>query len=125
MKAEGNVWGIHVGKTGDADELFFKGSCIALGWGKVPDLSKLPADREAFKDAVARAYPDKPRAVPVNGGQLYRFVHEMKGGDFVVYPSKRDRQIHLARVEGDYRFSSSVEPTYPHQRAVTWLREVP
>lgn len=125
MKAENNIWGIHAGKTGDADELFFKGSCIALGWGKVPDLSKLPSDREAFKDAVARAYPDKPRAVPVNGGQLYRFVHEMKRGDFVVYPSKRDRQIHLARVEGDYRYNNSIEPTYPHQRSVVWLREVP
>jgi restriction system protein len=123
--ANANMWGIHAGKTGDADELFFKNSCIALGWGKVPDLSKLPADREAFKDAVARAYPDKPRAVPVNGGQLYRFVHEMKRGDLVVYPSKRDRQIHLARVDGDYRFNNSLEPTYPHQRSATWLREVP
>jgi restriction system protein len=33
------VWGIHAGRTGDADEQFLKGSCIALGWAG--DLSAL------------------------------------------------------------------------------------
>lgn len=65
------VWGIHGGRTGDADGLFLKQSWIALGWAKVWDLSKLGSDRSAFRNAVANAYPDrKPGAIPYNAGQL-------------------------------------------------------
>ena len=31
---------------------------LALGWSKVDDLSKLKADRESFKAAVASAFPE-------------------------------------------------------------------
>jgi len=34
------VWGIHGGKTGDADTLFLKKNVIALGWSEAGDLSK-------------------------------------------------------------------------------------
>ena len=120
-----NIWGIHAGKTGDADELFLKKNCVALGWTKMPDLSTLAPDRDAFKARVGEVYPERPGAVPVNAGQLFRFVHEMKRGDLVVYPSKRDRQVHLGRVEGDYRYDPKTEPGYPHVRPVKWLRHVP
>jgi len=122
---ENSIWGIHAGKTGDADELFLKKNFIALGWPKMHDLSKIPADREDFKDAVLKAYPERPGAVPVNAGQLFRFVHEMKNGDYVVYSSKRDRQVHLGRVESDYKYDIAMEAAYPHKRAVKWLRDVP
>lgn len=123
---ESAIWGIHGGRTGDADTLFLKRNCVAVGWPKMGDLSKLAPDREAFKEAVAAAYPEKkPGAIPNNAGQLYRFVHEMKPGDLVVYPSKRDRQVHLGRIEGAYKFDPKQEPTYPNQRAVKWLRSLP
>jgi len=120
-----NFWGIHAGHMGDADTLFLKNQRVALGWSKLGDLSKLPADREAFKHAVAVAYPDKkPGALPNNAGQLFRFVHEMKDGDVIIYPSKVDRQVHLGRVEGGYVYDPKTEPGYPHMRAVKWLKVV-
>lgn len=120
------LWGIHAGRSGDADTLFLKHNCIALGWVKMGDLSRFKPDRDAFKAGVAAAYPDKkPGAIPNNAGQLFRFVHEMKPNDLVAYPSKRDRQIHLGRVAGDYRYDLKTEPGYPHVRAVKWLRAVP
>lgn len=127
MKAnEANLWGIHAGKTGDADSLFLKKNCVALGWQKMGDLAAIKADREAFKAKVAATYPDaKPGAIPNNAGQLFRFVHEMKAGDWVIYPSKRDRLIHLGRVEGNYEYDPKTEPGYPHRRAVKWLKAVP
>ena len=119
-------WGIHAGKTGDADTLFLKGNCVAVGWAKLGDPGLLPADREAFKAKVAETYPEmKPGAIPVSAGQLFRFTHEIKPGDFVVYPSKRDKQIHLGRVEGEHRHDPAKEPGYPNQRAVTWLQHIP
>jgi len=120
---EVNLWGIHAGRTGDADSLFLRKNRIALGWNRLADLSTLSPDREAFKAAVAAAYPDsKPGAIPNYAGQLFRFVHEMKRGDLVVYPSKRDRQIHIGRVEGDYIHDPATEHGYTHTRPVKWLK---
>lgn len=123
---ETNLWGIHGGKTGDADTLFLKKNCVAVGWTKMGDLASLKPDRDAFKARVIEVYPEKkPGAIPNNAGQLFRFVHEMKVGDIIVYPSKRDREIHLGRVESDYTYDPKTEPSYPHVRAVKWLRSVP
>lgn len=123
---EVTVWGIHGGKTGDADSLFLKKNYIAIGWAKMSDLGKLPADREAFKVRVADAYPDKkPGAIPNNAGQTFRFVHELKMGDLVVYPSQRDHQIHIGKVTGPYKYDPSIEEGYPNLHSVKWLRELP
>ncbi len=55
---EPTLWGIHSGRTGDADRLFLERKVVALGWAKLGGLSPL-TDREAFKAAVAVAYPEK------------------------------------------------------------------
>jgi restriction system protein len=68
---ETTVWGIHAGKTGDAESLFFKKDVIAIGWASVDDLSKLTANRDAFKEAVAKAYPEKKlNSIPNKEGNL-------------------------------------------------------
>ena len=123
---EKTIWGIHGGKTGDADSLFLKKSFIALGWHKCGNLGSLPPDREAFKKLVGKSYPDnKPASIPTNAGQLYRFVHEMKPDDLVVYPSRRDHAVHIGRIEGPYKYDPSLEASYPNLRAVEWLKTVP
>lgn len=38
---ESNLWGIHGGKIGDADTLFLKKNCVAVGWSKMGDLAAL------------------------------------------------------------------------------------
>jgi restriction system protein len=120
------MWGIHGGRTGDADSLFLKQNCIALGWSKVADLSALPANREAFKSEIADKYPHaKVGGIPVAAGQLFRFVHEAKDGDLVVYPSKSDRHVHIGRIKGTYEYDPKGEPSYPHRRRVEWLQDVP
>lgn len=117
------IWGIHAGKTGDAATLFLKKNCVALGWQAIGDLASLGPDREAFKAAVAKAYPNKkPGAIPNNAGQLFRFVHEMKEGDLVVFPNKNDRKINVGVVAGGYEYAPALEAGYPHIRKVKWLR---
>jgi restriction system protein len=123
---ETTVWGIHGGRTGDADNLFRKKDRIALGWPKMGDLSRLPASREAFKKLLAEVYPDKPPgAIPADAGQLFRFLHEMKVGDIVVYPSRADRQVHIGIVDGSYQYAPDVEATYPQTRPIKWKVAVP
>lgn len=120
------VWGIHAGKTGDAESLFMHQKVIAVGWDEMGDLSKIKADREAFKQKVIETYPGKKvGAIPNNAGQLFRFVHEIKEGDYVVYPSKADRTINIGRVTGTYSFHPNQNSGYPNQRPVEWLKKVP
>jgi restriction system protein len=120
------VWGIHGGRLGAADSLFLNQNVVALGWTEMPDLSTLKPNRDGFKSAVAKTYPDaKPGAIPNNAGQLYRFVHEMQIGDLIVYPSKIDRHVHIGIVEGPYRYNAAASDGFPHQRAVRWLKDPP
>ncbi|MDQ3605705.1 MAG: restriction endonuclease, partial [Gemmatimonadota bacterium] len=126
MAPEPTLWGIHAGRSGEADALFLKKNVIALGWSKIGDLSALQPSREAFKAAVAAAYPDKKKgAIPGDAGMLFRFRHEIADGDLVVYPRKIDRQIHLGRVTGAYRFDAKADDHYWHHRPVKWIRAMP
>ncbi len=120
------LWGIHAGKTGDADSLFKSKKVIALGWKGTPNLSALADDRGAFKEMYREVFPDRSVGnVTTSASQLYRFVHELKEGDYVAYPSPVDRQVHLGRVTGPYTFVPNAPGGYSHQRSVTWLKSVP
>jgi len=124
--SENVIWGIHAGRTGDADVLFLKQNCIALGWDAMGNLSELPPDREAFKLRYVHAYPNaKKGGIATVSGVPFRFLHEMKQGDLVAYPSKQDKQIHIGRVVGEYRYEPTGEKGYPHRRKVKWLKHVP
>jgi restriction system protein len=120
------LWGIHGGRTGDADALFRKRGVIALGWSRIPDLRGLAPTRDEFKRIYVEHYPETtPGGIAPSAGQLFRFVHEMKPGDLVAYASKRERQIHVGRVTGDYFFDENDSPGYPHRRPVTWIKAFP
>lgn len=124
--SESTIWGIHAGKTGNADALFKQKSLVAIGWAKMGNLSLIPGNREAYKKRYELAYPDaKPGAIPTASGVSFRFVHEMKPGDLVVYPSKMDKQVHIGRITGAYEHDESQEPSYPQRRKVEWLKSVP
>jgi len=124
--AEKTIWGIHAGKSGDAEALFLKKNHIAIGWAEMGDLSQYKATREAFRAGFIKANPgSKPGAIRIGSGQPYRFVHEMKVGDFVLYPSKKDRQIYIGKVEGPFQYNPDLEAGYPNQRAVKWLKAMP
>ncbi len=125
MASEQTMWGLHAGKTGDADTLFLKKNFIAVGWDKLGDLSKIAPKQEAFKAVVAEAYPEaKPGAIPNYAGQLLRFAHVIQPGDLVLYPSKKDKHVHFGRVTGEYRYDPSAEGGYPHLRPVVWEKAV-
>ncbi len=120
------IWGIHAGRTGAADSLFLKGACVALGWKEMGNLSAIQADRDSFKAKVATTFPQaKPGAIPNFAGQLFRFVHEVKRGDIIVYPSQLDRQIHIGRIDGAYEHDPTRNSDYPNIRGVKWLKAIP
>ncbi|QOZ24568.1 restriction endonuclease [Bradyrhizobium sp. CCBAU 51753] len=103
-----------------------KDGYIAIGWARMGDLSKLPANRDSFKKTVTATYPNlKPGAVPVVAGTLFKFACEMQIGDLVVYPSKIDRMVNLGTVQGNYQFEpSSGDMDGPNRRSVKWIRHI-
>lgn len=116
------IWGIHMGRdfnTRPIDESF-----VAIGWSQVGDLARIARDREAFKAAVAKTYPDiKPGAIPVVAGTLFKFACEMRPGDRVVYPSKIDRKVNLGLLEEGYQHRAEEDLT-PNVRRVRWLKQI-
>ena len=118
---EKKIWGIHT----QNDNLFFSKYLIAIGWRDFGDLSKVEANRDAFKAHYIEAYPDAKKGQIANGaGMLYRFIHEVQIGDYVVFPSKTDRKINIGTVEGDYFFEDN-DGEYVQRRKVKWLKHIP
>jgi restriction system protein len=114
------IWGIHMGVVHEMRPI--QQGYIAIGWKAVGDLSQLAPNRDAFKAAVASTYPqEKPGAVPVNAGTLFKFATEMKKGDLVVYPSKPDRMINIGTVESGYFYDPANDQGAPNRRKVKWL----
>ena len=118
---EKRVWGIH---TQD-DSLFLQHSVIAIGWKQMGDLSLINNSRETFKESYINTYPASKKGAVANGaGMLYRFIHEVQIGDYVVFPSKTNREINIGVIEGDYQYvPDAVE--YSQQRKVKWLKHLP
>jgi restriction system protein len=123
MEKERTFWGIHAGRTGDAESLFLQEKVIAVGWEQMGDLSSLKT-RADFKKRYEEVFPNvKPGAIPINAGQLYRFARELKIGDIAIFPLKRSPEIWLGRVTGEYRYDAS--ESYPNLRNVEWLKKFP
>ena len=118
---EKRVWGIHTKN----DSLFLENNLIAISWSAMGDLSLLEPDREAFKEKFKSTYPEsKPQAIPTSAGMLYRFIHEMQVGDYIVYPSKFNREINIGVVDSGYIYAES-EAHYVQRRKVKWIKHLP
>lgn len=116
---EKRVWGIHA----KDEDLFLEKNVLAIGWN-LGDLSRIEPTREAFKQSFLEQYPHETKnAVATRAGILYRFVCEMKDGDYVVYPSKSNRKINIGIVVGDYFFNPDED--FKNQRKVKWIKHLP
>ncbi|MEX1307819.1 MAG: restriction endonuclease [Eubacteriales bacterium] len=118
---EKRIWGIH---TKD-DNLFLHKDVMAIGWKEIGDLSEIEATRDAYKEHYISVYPqDKKGRVAGGAGMLYRFVNEVKIGDYVVFPSKMDRKINIGTIESDYYYDGNAAE-YVQRRKVKWLKHLP
>lgn len=121
VSEEKRVWGIH---TQD-DHLFLHGNVVAIGWKEMGDLRTINADRDSFKIKYTETYPDaKKGSIPTSSGMLFRFIHEMQIGDYIVFPSKTDRMINIGTVDGDYEYVETAHE-YVQQRKVKWVKHIP
>ena len=121
LNEEKRIWGIH---TQD-DNLFLKNDVIAIGWSDMGDLGNIDANRDAFKEKYTQIYPDaKKGSIATGAGMLYRFCHEIQVGDYVVFPSKSNREVNIGVIESEYIYDSN-QPEYVQTREVKWLQHLP
>ena len=119
--ADIKIWGIH---TQD-DRLFLDKNIIAIGWKEMGDLSKLEPNRESYKDKYSKIYTEASKNSIANCvGTLMRFSLEMQIGDYVVFPSKSNREINIGQITSDYFFDMD-ENRYSQKRSVKWLKHLP
>jgi restriction system protein len=116
------LWAVRAGNAGQADSIFLEQDHVAISSQNVmDDVGQLPASRGAFRELIARHAPQgRTGAIPIQAGQLYRFVHEVRIGDHVLYPRKCDRVIHWGEIAGPYFYNTDVSPEFAHRRAVRW-----
>lgn len=118
---EKRIWGIH---TQD-DALFLNDSVIAIGWKDMGDLRLIESNRDAYKERYTQVYADAKKQSIANGaGMLYRFACEVQIGDYVIFPSKTDRQINIGVIESEYFYDQNAVE-YVQQHKVKWLKHLP
>jgi len=122
------AWGIHISHSRKAAERAQKDGFVCIGWTRLGDLR--PHDTlDKIKAHYADRFPEKSRPhINTSAGQVFRFAHEMRVGDPIVYPIKGSRDVLLGKIAGDYRFSD--DPTLQaidaaNVRPVEWLKRVP
>ena len=119
------AWVIRAGIRGSGDSYFMNEGIICLNDPGLGDLSQIKPDRQSFYDAYRVIKPDDTHAgIAGIGGKYYRFVHEMKVGDMVIYPSLRTRGIYVGEILGKYLFND-LNTQFPHQRKVKWITSFP
>lgn len=116
------LWVIRAGEKRQAHDLLVKHGRIVLSEPGLGDLSKLEPTRDAFLSAYRKIRPDESPtgSATIAKGKFYRFVHDMKRNDSILYLSVKEQHVYVGTVTGDYIFDTSFSAEYPHQRTVTW-----
>ena len=119
------IWGVRAGSFGQADHVFLDLNQIAISFAQDGgDASGLPATRGAFRLAVGEALERRARSNerpgPTQANQLFRFVHEMRIGDRIIYPRKSDRTLRWGEIIGPYMFDRDRSCEFAHRRPVAW-----
>ncbi len=122
-----DVWGFHMPTEVGNDPI--ENGVVSLGWPDMGDIFALPNSRDVFKQRLTETHPNtKAGAVPVDAGTLYKFVHEVKQGDIVIYPSKHDRTINIGVVNAKKWHSLTLKPwagDFPNHIEVVWKGHYP
>jgi len=92
---------------------------IAIGWGEMGDLKKLPLRNEDEIKQLIRTHTNNTPNSCANGGRsLWRFYQEMEIGDLVILSANGSRKLTM-RVTGDYYYlNNGADPShcYEHRR---------
>ena len=107
----------------EREDLCFGKGIVAIGWAEARDLDQPGLDRNGFKLSIRASYPDytSNQALGQVVGSLWRFIREIKAGDWILAPTWTG--LNIGQVTGPLAYDESlvVEDSawrYP----VQWIR---
>jgi restriction system protein len=117
------AWMIRAGEAGYLVDQFAKGY-VAIGWGKLGDLTNIKTTDE-IREKYLAAWPDEKSAHANAVAMIYKFRHGIKTGDWAITYNPEKREYLLGKITSDYLFNPElVDSDYPHVRKVTWEHHI-
>ena len=117
-----NLYGIHIKELNNALSDEYPHICI--GWSVLGDLSEI-STKDELTAVYERYFTKSNRGKGQDVGQIWRFVKDIKKGDYVIFAD--NNVCHIGRVESDYYFDTTDNPDqnsdYKNSRKVTWLKK--
>lgn len=117
------AWMVRAGGAGEREDAALADGCLIAGWEELADLSDV-SSKSDLRALVDTTYPDASPARAANWtGQVWRLIHDMTAGDYVVTPLKRTQEIAIGRIAGPYHYRADAPAGFRHTRPVTWIRK--
>ena len=117
-----SLFGIHIKQENDA--LSENNPHICIGWSILGDLTGIDS-RERLSELYDEKIEKSSRGKGQDVGQVWRFLHDMEIGDYVIFAEHS--VFHIGRIESDYYYDSSENPNqsrdYTNNRKVKWLKK--
>lgn len=119
------VWCVFPRRDKESYTLFLENGYVGLGFAELGNLAKLEPSRDAFKKIWKRKYPKQTEGT-VNQlySMYYRFVHDVKVGDLVIYtPTWLERRVHIGEVISEYKHVPAQKQGYNDLRQIRWIAD--
>ena len=120
-----NVWVART-KSGQHTPEYLAGGYAAVGWVGWEETAEISSlSWEELKQKHSEREPDdSPRQVSAKMTQLWKFLHEIQAGDYIINPSANINELRYGVVEGDLYYDKSESYSdgclWPHRRMVKW-----
>lgn len=115
------IWLNRAGGNGEYESFFLDSKKIYLTWSQVDlDLRNI-SSKQALNQWYETFYGVSRKAAINYASQLWSFLHNMKIGDIVVLPSKRNSTIHFGYIRSDVIYDETARDIYRHSRTVEWF----
>ena len=116
------LFGMHIKEKNDA--LSEENPHVCIGWSNLGDLSDIDS-KEQLSELYEANYDKNNRGRGQDVGQIWRFIHDMKVGDYVIFAE--NSVFHIGRIESDYCYDTtereSQDGDYKSNRKVKWLKK--
>lgn len=117
-----NLYGIHIKEKNDA--LSDANPHICIGWSGLGDITSVTS-KEELASRYDEHFHKNNRGRGQDIGQIWRFIHDIKIGDYVIFAE--NSIFHIGRVESDNYYDNCVNSEqdldYTNNRKVVWLKK--
>ncbi|MCK4593508.1 restriction endonuclease [bacterium] len=104
------AWMVRAGENAFLADQFEEKKIVAIGWLR-SDLSGIKTTDE-LKSLLRQQYPDFTKLqIAISSGQIWRFIHEIEPGDYIMTYLPNSREYLLGKVVGGYEYNPDLIET--------------